>query len=206
MLAFGVSLAPPFQDIHRKRVEKDLLELQTLIEVHFEQRKREEEELIALKDRIVSWGPGVPNFFQAPCFFCIWVVLRSWGGVSHAVQGTKWLSPPAWLGPIHPGRVVGRWGYWDPCPSLGGPQFQERRRAERAEQQRVRTEKERERQAKLAVGIPGPQYLPVLLPLGTPGPELCTPSPVLPSSAPLIYTLHLCPCPFHLHPVICTDA
>lgn len=62
MLAFGVSLAPPFQDIHRKRVEKDLLELQTLIEVHFEQRKREEEELIALKDRIVSWGPGAPNF------------------------------------------------------------------------------------------------------------------------------------------------
>uniref|UniRef100_A0A8C5NYX7 Troponin T, slow skeletal muscle n=1 Tax=Jaculus jaculus TaxID=51337 RepID=A0A8C5NYX7_JACJA len=41
-----------FDDIHRKRMEKDLLELQTLIDVHFEQRKREEEELIALKDRI----------------------------------------------------------------------------------------------------------------------------------------------------------
>ncbi|CAO2627283.1 Troponin T, slow skeletal muscle [Lemmus lemmus] len=67
-----------FDDIHRKRMEKDLLELQTLIDVHFEQRKKEEEELIALKDRI------------------------------------------------------------------------ERRRAERAEQQRFRTEKERERQAKLA--------------------------------------------------------
>ncbi|XP_027715893.1 troponin T, slow skeletal muscle isoform X1 [Vombatus ursinus] len=67
-----------FDDIHRKRMEKDLLELQTLIDVHFEQRKKEEEELVGLKDRI------------------------------------------------------------------------ERRRAERAEQQRFRTEKERERQAKLA--------------------------------------------------------
>ncbi|XP_026064318.1 troponin T, slow skeletal muscle-like isoform X3 [Carassius auratus] len=41
-----------FDDIHRKRMEKDLLELQTLIEVHFEQRKKEEEELIGLKERI----------------------------------------------------------------------------------------------------------------------------------------------------------
>ncbi|KAG7278740.1 hypothetical protein CRUP_008352 [Coryphaenoides rupestris] len=41
-----------FPDIHRKRMEKDLLELQTLIDVHFEQRKKEEEELIGLKDRI----------------------------------------------------------------------------------------------------------------------------------------------------------
>lgn len=41
------------QDIHRKRMEKDLLELQTLIDVHFEQRKKEEEELIGLKERIV---------------------------------------------------------------------------------------------------------------------------------------------------------
>ncbi|XP_045435662.1 troponin T, slow skeletal muscle isoform X2 [Pipistrellus kuhlii] len=67
-----------FDDIHRKRMEKDLLELQTLIDVHFEQRKKEEEELIALKDRI------------------------------------EW------------------------------------RRAERAQQQRFRTEKEKERQARLA--------------------------------------------------------
>ncbi|XP_062033596.1 troponin T, slow skeletal muscle [Lepus europaeus] len=36
----------------RKRMEKDLLELQTLIDVHFEQRKKEEEELVALKERI----------------------------------------------------------------------------------------------------------------------------------------------------------
>ncbi|XP_072889923.1 troponin T, slow skeletal muscle isoform X2 [Hemitrygon akajei] len=41
-----------FDDIHRKRMEKDLLELQTLIEAHFEQRKKEEEELIYLKERI----------------------------------------------------------------------------------------------------------------------------------------------------------
>lgn len=41
------------QDIHRKRMEKDLMELQTLIEVHFESRKKEEEEIINLKERIV---------------------------------------------------------------------------------------------------------------------------------------------------------
>ncbi|KAM9488429.1 troponin T, slow skeletal muscle-like [Clarias gariepinus] len=35
-------------------MEKDLLELQMLIEVHFVQRKREEEELIALKERMES--------------------------------------------------------------------------------------------------------------------------------------------------------
>lgn len=46
------------QDIHRKRMEKDLLELQTLIDVHFDQRKKDEEELISLKDRIVSSPPA----------------------------------------------------------------------------------------------------------------------------------------------------
>lgn len=35
-------------------MEKDFLELQTLIDVHFEQRKKEEEELIFLKGRIES--------------------------------------------------------------------------------------------------------------------------------------------------------
>ncbi|XP_058501646.1 troponin T2d, cardiac [Solea solea] len=67
-----------FDDIHRKRQEKDLSELQSLIEAHFIQRKKEEEELIALVNRI------------------------------------------------------------------------DKRRAERAEQQRVRTEREKERQARLA--------------------------------------------------------
>lgn len=42
------------QDIHRKRMEKDLLELQTLIDAHFEQRRREEEELQGLMERIVG--------------------------------------------------------------------------------------------------------------------------------------------------------
>ncbi|XP_069627832.1 troponin T, cardiac muscle isoform X1 [Haliaeetus albicilla] len=41
-----------FDDIHRKRMEKDLNELQALIEAHFESRKKEEEELMSLKDRI----------------------------------------------------------------------------------------------------------------------------------------------------------
>uniref|UniRef100_A0A3P8WA30 Troponin T, cardiac muscle isoforms-like n=1 Tax=Cynoglossus semilaevis TaxID=244447 RepID=A0A3P8WA30_CYNSE len=41
-----------FDDIHRKRQEKDLSELQSLIEAHFIQRKKEEEELLALVNRI----------------------------------------------------------------------------------------------------------------------------------------------------------
>ncbi|XP_069581720.1 troponin T, fast skeletal muscle isoforms-like, partial [Brachyistius frenatus] len=41
-----------FDDIHKKRQNKDLVELQSLIDAHFECRKKEEEELIALKDRI----------------------------------------------------------------------------------------------------------------------------------------------------------
>uniref|UniRef100_A0A3B3DIE2 Troponin T2e, cardiac n=1 Tax=Oryzias melastigma TaxID=30732 RepID=A0A3B3DIE2_ORYME len=67
-----------FDDIHRKRQEKDFSELQSLIEAHFIQRKKDEEELIALVNRI------------------------------------------------------------------------EKRRAERAEQLRIRTEQEKERQARLA--------------------------------------------------------
>merc|ERR1739838_1107694 len=39
-------------DITRKRREKDLLELQSLIASHFEQRKKDEEELNELKNRI----------------------------------------------------------------------------------------------------------------------------------------------------------
>uniref|UniRef100_A0A3B3TK69 Troponin T type 3a (skeletal, fast) n=1 Tax=Poecilia latipinna TaxID=48699 RepID=A0A3B3TK69_9TELE len=69
-----------FDDIQKKRQNKDLMELQALIDAHFECRKKEEEELIALKERI------------------------------------------------------------------------EKRRAERAEQQRVRAEKDKERQARREVG------------------------------------------------------
>ncbi|XP_024901896.1 troponin T, fast skeletal muscle [Pteropus alecto] len=52
-----------FDDIQKKRQNKDLMELQALIDSHFEARKKEEEELIALKDRIVRgaapWGEGL---------------------------------------------------------------------------------------------------------------------------------------------------
>ncbi|XP_066439183.1 troponin T, fast skeletal muscle isoform X2 [Eleutherodactylus coqui] len=41
-----------FDDIQKKRQNKDLIELQSLIDQHFEGRKKEEEELIGLKDRI----------------------------------------------------------------------------------------------------------------------------------------------------------
>ncbi|XP_030271199.1 troponin T, fast skeletal muscle isoforms-like isoform X7 [Sparus aurata] len=41
-----------FDDIQKKRQNKDLYELQSLIDAHFECRKKEEEELIALKERI----------------------------------------------------------------------------------------------------------------------------------------------------------
>ncbi|XP_041745011.1 troponin T, cardiac muscle-like [Coregonus clupeaformis] len=39
-------------DLHRKHMEKDLTELQTLIEAHFESRQKDEEELIDLTDGI----------------------------------------------------------------------------------------------------------------------------------------------------------
>ncbi|XP_034508491.1 troponin T, fast skeletal muscle-like, partial [Ailuropoda melanoleuca] len=41
-----------FDDIQKKRQNKDLIELQSLIDNHFEARKKEEEDIIALKDRI----------------------------------------------------------------------------------------------------------------------------------------------------------
>uniref|UniRef100_A0AAV2ITC7 Troponin T2c, cardiac n=1 Tax=Knipowitschia caucasica TaxID=637954 RepID=A0AAV2ITC7_KNICA len=81
------NIAPPklpegekvdFDDLHRKRLEKDFNDLQTLIELHFSTRQKEEEDIVALRSRI------------------------------------------------------------------------ERRRADRAEQQRVRAEQERERQTRLA--------------------------------------------------------
>merc|ERR1712080_622493 len=44
--------AVDFDQIHRTRMEKDLQELQALIASHFEQRKRDDEELDQLKVRI----------------------------------------------------------------------------------------------------------------------------------------------------------
>ncbi|KAG7257974.1 hypothetical protein CRUP_016315 [Coryphaenoides rupestris] len=60
----GFRDAPKFPtpgDIHRKRQDKDLQELQSLIEAHFVQRKKEEEELIALVTRgeYISIQPGI---------------------------------------------------------------------------------------------------------------------------------------------------
>ncbi|XP_076801821.1 troponin T, fast skeletal muscle isoforms-like isoform X2 [Clavelina lepadiformis] len=40
------------EDIHRKRMDKDLTELQALINAHFEQRKKDEEELEDLRTKI----------------------------------------------------------------------------------------------------------------------------------------------------------
>lgn len=53
-------LSPDYilQDIQKKRQNKDLVELQSLIDAHFECRKKEEEELIALKERIVRFPPN----------------------------------------------------------------------------------------------------------------------------------------------------
>uniref|UniRef100_A0AAY5KKL1 Troponin T2e, cardiac n=1 Tax=Esox lucius TaxID=8010 RepID=A0AAY5KKL1_ESOLU len=60
--SFMPNVAPPklpegdgkvdFDDLHRKRQEKDMTELQSLIETHFIQRKKDEEELINLVNRI----------------------------------------------------------------------------------------------------------------------------------------------------------
>nr|XP_057921834.1 troponin T2c, cardiac [Doryrhamphus excisus] len=55
------NIAPPklpdgekvdFDDLHRKRLEKDFNDLQSLIEMHFSNRQKEEEELVALRTRI----------------------------------------------------------------------------------------------------------------------------------------------------------
>ena len=53
---------PALQDIQKKRQNKDLSELQGLIDAHFVSRKKEEEELIGLKDRIVSLSPKKHTF------------------------------------------------------------------------------------------------------------------------------------------------
>lgn len=89
-----LSPAVPSQDIHRKRMEKDLNELQTLIEAHFENRKKEEEELISLKDRIVGVQPPVAMPPETP------------------------LRPPSLLGPTSSGPPSGVGG--GPYPAAHG--------------------------------------------------------------------------------------
>ncbi|KAJ8391991.1 hypothetical protein AAFF_G00083010 [Aldrovandia affinis] len=58
---FMTNITPPklpdgeivdFDDLHRKRLEKDFNDLQSLIELHFSSRQKEEEELVALRSRI----------------------------------------------------------------------------------------------------------------------------------------------------------
>lgn len=61
-------------------MEKDLLELQTLIDVHFDQRKKDEEELISLKERIVSSPSAVLLVQELP------VCLRAKVGVFSMMQ------------------------------------------------------------------------------------------------------------------------
>ncbi|XP_048123725.1 troponin T2c, cardiac [Alosa alosa] len=55
------NIAPPklpdgekvdFDDLHRKRMEKDFNELQSLIELHFNTRQKEEDDLVSLRSRI----------------------------------------------------------------------------------------------------------------------------------------------------------
>ena len=57
------NIAPPklpdgekvdFDDLHRKRVEKDVNDLQSLISLHFSTREKEEEDLVSLRERIES--------------------------------------------------------------------------------------------------------------------------------------------------------
>lgn len=62
------------QDIQKKRQNKDLIELQALIDNHFEGRKKEEEELLALKDRIVSLYGAITS---EVCFMRIVYVVTS---------------------------------------------------------------------------------------------------------------------------------
>lgn len=96
-------------------MEKDLMELQTLIEVHFESRKKEEEELVQLKERIVS----APHYSQS--------------NVNH--------FPPQTLQICF--RICFNEMWWSVA--------QEKRRSERAEQHRIRSERDKERQKRLEV-------------------------------------------------------
>lgn len=72
-------------------MEKDFLELQTLIDVHFEQRKKEEEELIGLKERIViSDLDHLRGFFQksfcTQFSLCFALIVRSGGGQKEQIS------------------------------------------------------------------------------------------------------------------------
>ncbi|KAJ1066080.1 hypothetical protein K5549_013593 [Capra hircus] len=83
-----------FDDIQKKRQNKDLMELQALIDSHFEARKKEEEELVALKERIKVPSPSRSST----------AALRSWLGRSSTAALRSWLGRSStaalrsWLG------------------------------------------------------------------------------------------------------------
>lgn len=79
------------QDIHRKRQEKDFSELQSLIEAHFIQRKKDEEELIALVNRIVS----LPGESKKWWWECCRSRLANNGSVFVYARGHAWLGEAA---------------------------------------------------------------------------------------------------------------
>ena len=54
---------PNLDDFARMRLEKDLKELKRLIESHFEVRKKDEEELEALKVQYFTFGTDFGPFF-----------------------------------------------------------------------------------------------------------------------------------------------
>ncbi|MGH0149036.1 UNVERIFIED_CONTAM: hypothetical protein FKN15_070840 [Acipenser sinensis] len=106
-----------YMDIHRKRMEKDLNELQSLIEAHFIQRKKEEEELLALIGRIDIHRKRMEKDLNE-----LQSLIEA-----HFIQRKK--EEEELLALI--GRI-------------------EKRRTERAEQQRIRADKEKERQMRVA--------------------------------------------------------
>lgn len=107
-------------------MEKDLTELQTLIEAHFEKRKQEEEELLNLTDRIVR---------SHLTLSCNDQILKA-----NSVQ----------LNVAVKSHVTFK-GFVLVYKTCFISHQKEKRRSERAEQMKIRAERERERQNRLAV-------------------------------------------------------
>ena len=56
-ITLGANKGLDLDEINRKKVEKDLCELQALINYHFEERKKEEKELSELKGHVFVVHP-----------------------------------------------------------------------------------------------------------------------------------------------------
>lgn len=111
-------------------MEKDLNELHTLIEAHFEKRKKEEEELLSLTDRIVC-----PYLTLLPQHItCL---------VSSITQFYNEMVSLCHIWNLQHCSVYNVFSFL----------FQDKRRSERAEQMKIRAEREKERQNKVAVRI-----------------------------------------------------